>query len=235
MAAYGVLSDGGFAEYTVANQKGVYKIPEQLKSEVASYVEPIACGVRCVDQAAIKVGQTVAIMGAGSMGQVILQLVANAGASKIIQIDRNDWKLDIAKKYGANEVINSKKEDVAEKVKELTDGLGADVVIEAIGTTDTFEQAFTFVKRGGRIVVFGFCPEGQEAKVTPFQILSQELTIIGSWVNPYTYPRAIQLLSSGKVKVDHLITHRYKIDEIDKGFKLMYDRPEGFIKAMFTP
>jgi len=235
MAAYGVLSDGGFAEYTIANQKGVYKIPKKLKSEVASFVEPISCAVRCVDKAEIKIGQTVAILGAGPMGQVILQLIANAGTSKIIQIDRNDWKLEIANEYGANEVINAKREDVPARVRELTDGEGVDVVIEAIGTAESFERAFTLVKRGGRIVQFGFCPEGQEATVIPFDILSKELTIVGSWVNPYTYPRAIKLLSSGKVKVDHLITHRLKVEDIEQAIQLMYDRPEGFIKAMITP
>ena len=235
MAAYGVLSDGGFAEYTVANQKGVYKIPESLESEIAAFTEPIACAVRCVDRAEIKIGQTVVIMGAGPMGQVILQLAGNAGASKIIQIDRNDWKLEIAKQYGANEVINSKNEDAKARVMELTDGEGADIVIEAIGTTETFEQAFTLVKRGGRIVQYGFCPEGQKAAVIPFEILSKELTIVGSWVNPYTYPRAIKLLDSGKVKVWHLITNRLKVEDIEQGIQLMYDRPEGFMKAMVSP
>jgi len=235
MAAYGVLSDGGFAEYTTANQKGIYKIPASLKSEIAAFTEPVACGVRCVDRAEIKVGQTVVILGAGPMGQVILQMVVNAGASKIIQTDIFDWKLEIAKQFGADETINSKNEDATARVLELTGGEGADVVIEAIGTAATFEQAFTFVKRGGRIVQFGFCPEGEKAAVEPFKILSKELTIVGSWVNPYTYPRAIKLLDSGKVKVEHLITNRLKVEDIIEGIQLMYDRPDGFMKAMISP
>ena len=235
MAAYGVLSDGGFAEYTIANQKGAYKIPGSLKSEIAAFTEPVACAVHCIDRADIKIGQSVAIIGAGPMGQLILQMVKNTGASKIIHIDRHDWKLDTAKKYGADEVINAAKTDVPAKVKELTNGMGADVVIEAIGSVGTFEQSFTLVKRGGRIVLFGFCPEGQEATVVPFNILSQELSIVGAWVNPYTFPRAIELLSSGRVEVGHLITNRLKVEEIEKGIKLMYDRPEGFMKAVIFP
>ena len=235
MAAYGVLSDGGFAEYTIANQKGVYKIPASLKSEIASFTEPVACAVRGVDRAEIKPGYTVAILGAGPMGQVILQIAGIAGAAKIIQVDRHDWKLAIAKEYGASEIINSKNEEVRGRVMELTGGEGADVVIEAIGTTATFEQAFTLVKRGGRIVQYGFCPEGEKASVTPFEILSRELTIVGSWVNPYTYPRAIKLLDSGRVKVGHLITNRLKLEDIGQGIELMYERPEGFMKAMVSP
>ena len=235
MAAYGVLSDGGFAEYCIANQKGAYIIPQTLKAEIAAFAEPVSCGVHAVDRAAIKVGQTVAIIGAGPMGQIILQMVKNTGASKIIHLDIFDWKLDIAKEYGATDTINTTKEDAAARVKELTGGAGVDVVIEAVGDPRTFEMAFTLVARGGRIVLFGFCPEGKEARVIPFDILSKELTIAGSWVNPYTYPRAISLLASGKVAVDHLITNRLKIDEVERGLKCMIDRPEGFMKAVIFP
>ena len=235
MAAYGVLSDGGFAEYTIANKKGAYKIPDGLNAEIASFTEPVACAVHCIDRADIRIGQSVVIIGAGPMGQIILQMVKNTGASKIIHIDRHEWKLETAKKYGADEVINAAQTDAPARVRELTGGAGADVVIEAIGSAATFEQAFTLVKRGGRVVLFGFCPEGQEATVIPFNILSQELTVVGAWVNPYTFPRAIELLGSGRVEVSHLITNRLKIDDIEEGLKLMYDRPDGFIKAVVFP
>jgi len=235
MAAYGVLRDGGFAEYCTAREKGTYKIPEDMPAETAAFTEPVSCALHAMDRAGIRIGQSVAIIGAGPMGQIILQMVKNTGASRIIHVDIFDWKLDLAKKYGATTVINSLKENVMEKVKDLTDGKGADVVIEAVGSVRTFEQAFKLVARGGKIVQFGFCPEGQEARVVPFEILFKELDIIGSWVNPYTYPRAIRMLSSGKVRVDHLISERFAIEDIEKGLKRMIDKPEGFMKAIIKP
>lgn len=235
MAAYGVLSDGGFAEYCVAREKGAYRIPGNLKAEVAAFTEPVSCGVHAVDQAAIRAGQTVAILGAGPMGQIILQMVKNTGATKVIVIGRSDWKLELAGQYGATDVVNSTRENVEQRVMELTGGLGADVVIEAVGTPETFEQTFRLAARGGRIVLFGFCAEGREAKVIPFNILSRELTLVGSWVNPYTYPRAIRLLASGKVEVEHLISRRLAIEEVDAGLQTMLERPAGFMKAVIFP
>lgn len=235
MAAYGVLSDGGLADYCVAHEKGCYRIPDQLPAEIASFTEPVSCGVRCVDRADIRVGQTVAIIGAGPMGQIILQMVKNAGASKIIQLARSDWKLDLAMKYGATDVINTRTTDAEQRVMELTDGKGVDVVIEAAGTPQTFELTFRLVAKGGRIVQFGFCPEGTKATVVPFDILSKELTIAGAWVNPYTYPRAIKLLASGKVEVKHLISHRLSLDDVEKGYELMMSRPDGFMKSVVFP
>lgn len=235
MAAYGVLSDGGFADYCVAQEKGCYRIPEQLPAEIAAFAEPVSCGVHCVDRAGIRVGQTVAIIGAGPMGQIILQMVKNTGASKIIQLDMFDWKLDVARKYGATDVINTANTDAEQRVMELTDGKGVDVVIEAVGTPKTFELTFRLVARGGRIVQFGFCPEGKQATVVPFDILSRELTIVGSWINPYTYPRAIKLLASGKVEVKHLISNRLSVGEVEEGFALMMNRPDGFMKAVIFP
>lgn len=235
LAAYGVLRDGGFAEYMVAGEKGVYKIPSELDYEEATFTEPVSCALHCVDRAGIKPGENVAIIGGGPMGQIILQLSKMAGASKLIMITRSSWKLELAKRHGATHTINSTREDVPKVVKEITDGLGADVVIEAVGTPETVEEALALAKRGGRIVVFGFSPEGAKATFVPFEVLSKELTILGSWVNPYTFSRAINLLAAKQINVASLITNRIGLNDILTGFDLLRKKPEGFIKAIVTP
>jgi L-iditol 2-dehydrogenase len=232
LAAYGVLRDGGFAEYTKVAEKGTYKIPEKLDFESASFTEPVSCAVHCIDRAGIKPGDTVIILGGGAMGQIILQLVCNAGAGKIIMVTRSSWKLELASKLGATHVINAKTENVLKKSMDITDGMGADVVIEAVGSPQTIEQSLSLAKRSGRVVIFGFTPEGVKAHFVPFDILSKELTVMGSWVNPYTFQRALEILEIKKVDVKTLITNTLPLENIIEGFQLMKDRPEGFMKAL---
>ncbi len=236
LAAYGVLRDGGFAEYAVCGEKGTYKIPQGLDDETASFTEPVSCAVHCLDKAAIKPGETVAIIGAGIMGQIFTQMLKNSGASRLIVISRSQWKLDLAKKSGATDTIKSQSFSQAkEDVLRLTNGSGVDIVIEAVGKTETVEESFSLAKKGGRILIFGFCPEGKEAKFIPFDVLSKELTILGSWVNPYTFPRALQILTSGKINLKPLISMRLKLENIIDGFKAMAEKPAGFMKALVFP
>ena len=111
-------------------------------------------------------------------------------------------------------------------------GMGVDVVIEAVGIPQTIEQALTLAKKSGRIVIFGFAPEGMEARFIPFDVLAKELTIMGSWVNPYTFNRALDILESGRVNVKTLISHDFSLENIMEGFKAMMKKPEGFMKAL---
>jgi len=232
LAAYGVLRDGGLAEYCTAGEKGVYPIPRGLDFESAAFTEPVSCAVHCIERASIRPGETVLIIGGGPMGQILVQLVANSGASKLIMVTRSEWKLELARRFGATHTVNAQKEDVLKRTLDITGGLGADVVIEAVGTPATVEKALTLAKKSGRIVIFGFVPEGEKANFIPFDLLSKELTVMGSWVNPYTYSRALDILASGQVDVKPLISSRIKLDDIMEGFAMMVEKPEGFMKAL---
>lgn len=236
LAAYGVLRDGGFAEYVVSAEKGTYEIPEKLDYEIASFTEPVSCAVHCLDKSQIKQGETVAIIGAGIMGQILTQMIKNSGASKIIVLSHSDWKLDLSRKFGATHTIKSISPiQVKEEIFNLTDGIGVDVLIEAVGKIETVEESFLMVRKGGRIVIFGFCPEGKEAKFIPFDFLSREITLLSSWVNPYTFPRALEILSSDKLDIKPLISMRLKLDDIMDGFKAMMEKPSGFMKCLIFP
>jgi len=235
LAAYGVLRDGGFAEYCTATEKGVYPIPEGVDDEVAAFAEPVSCVVHAADRINYRTGETVAILGGGPLGQIHLQFALNSGASKVVLVDPNQSRRDLATKFGAHTVINPKENNVKEEVLEQTGGLGADVVIEAVGRKHTIEESFRLVKRGGRVVIFGFAPETEKAVFSPFDVLSRELTILGAWVNPYSYSRALDVLSSGRIDVRPLISHRLKLDNILQGYEMMAQKPAGFIKSLVSP
>ncbi|MGC8977638.1 MAG: zinc-dependent alcohol dehydrogenase family protein, partial [Candidatus Ratteibacteria bacterium] len=214
ISAYGVFKNGGFAEYVVCNEKAVYKIPDGLDLKQAIFTEPISCAVHCLDKAEIKTGEIVAIIGAGTMGQIITQMVKNSGASEIIVISRSEWKLNFAKRFGATYTIKSDTiKQVKEEISKITNGLFCDVVIEAVGSPETVEESFSLVRKGGRIVIFGFSPEGQTTKFIPFDFLSREITLISSWVNPYTFQRALEILKSKKINVEALIYKEIKLDD----------------------
>lgn len=235
LAAYGVLRDGGFAEYCTATEKGVYPIPEGIDDEVAAFAEPVSCVVHAADRIGYRPGETVAILGGGPLGQIHLQFALNSGASKVVLADPNQSRRELAQKFGAHAVINPKEEDVKERVLEQTAGLGVDVVIEAVGRKETIEQSFRLAKRGGRVVIFGFAAESEKAVFSPFDVLSRELTILGAWVNPYSYSRALDVLSSGRIDVKPLISHRLNLDNILQGYQMMAQKPAGFIKSLVAP
>ncbi len=235
MPAYGVLKDGGFAEFIKINSKGIYKIPAGLDFESAAFVEPVSCALHCIDRADIKQGDSVAIIGGGAMGQIMTQFVRNAGVKRLIMVEISESKLKLAGELGATDLINSTKGDVSERINDITDNLGADIVIEVVGNPKTVELAIQLVKKSGKVVIFGFSPEGEKAEIIPFEILSKELTILGSWVNPYTSNRALDILASGKIDVKKLISTRLPLDKIIDGINLMIEKPEGFVKAVIKP
>ena len=235
LAAYGVRRNGGFAQFVLVREKGTYKIPPGLDFEQATFAEPVSCAIHAVDRADIKPGESVALIGGGPVGQILLQLAKIARADKLVMITRSEWKLKLAKKLGATHTICAKEEDVVEAVRDLTAGLGVDVAIEAVGTPQTVELAIDLVKPTGRVIIFGFSPEGKKASFEPFKVLSKELSILGAWVNPYTFSRALKVLVSGEIDVKSLISERIELAQILNGFDLMVEKPTGFIKALVVP
>ncbi len=232
LAAYGVLRDGGFAEYTKLGEKGAYKIPEKLNYESASFAEPVSCAIHGVDRIGYKPADNVLIIGGGSMGQVHLQLALNSGVNQVVLVEVEEDRINMAKRFGATHVINPKDVNLKEAVLNLTDGLGPDVVVEVVGHTSTISQAIDVAGKTAKVLIFGFAPEGEKAAFIPFDVLSKELTIMGSWVNPYTFSRALDILASGRVDVKPLISKRLPLDNIMDGFTLMAEKPKGFMKAL---
>lgn len=211
------------------------EIPEHVSYFEAAVTEPLACVLHGVEEARIGLGDTVTIIGAGPIGLLHLLVAKKMGAEKAIVIDLVDERLEVAAKLGAEETINSAKEDVVEKVWQTTGGYGSDVVIEAIGLPATWGQALKLVKKGGRVLEFGGCPPGTEIKVNAEQIHYGELTLLGAFhTTPLHFKKALNFISTRTVDVRPLITRQMKLENIHEAFQLL-STSKSEIKIGITP
>jgi L-iditol 2-dehydrogenase len=217
---------GAYAEYIKVPQRIVMLntqvIPDHVSYEEAAITEPLACVLHGVEEAGVKLGDSVAIIGAGPIGLLHLLTVRKMGAGKVIISDTIDERLKLAQKLGADEIINAKQEGTVERTKQLTSGYGADVVIEAIGMPATWEQALKMVRKGGTVLEFGGCPPETEIKVSTEQLHYGETTVMGAFhTTPAHFKKALNLIASGTIDVKPLITNQMKLDDIKQAFETL--------------
>jgi len=217
---------GAYAEYIKVPPHMVLvnmqEIPRHVGYEEAAVTEPLACVLHGVENAGVKLGDTVVIIGAGPIGLLHLLTVKKMGVEKTIMIDLVDERLDFAKKLGVVETINSKREDVIERVRHFTKGYGADIVIEAIGLPVTWEQALKLVQKGGTVLEFGGCPPGTEIKVKTEQLHYGETTVTGTFhTTPLHFRRALNLIASRTIDVRQLITRKMELKDLKKAFEIL--------------
>jgi L-iditol 2-dehydrogenase len=216
----GVHTNGAFAQYVKAPEVNIYKLPSNMTWEEAAYIEPLACVIRGQERANITMGSTVAIIGAGPMGLVHAQLAKMNGASTVIMSEMNPTRIAKARSLGVDHVIDASKQDPVKAVQDLTEGRGADFVIEAVGAIPTYQQAFQMVRRGGVLVTYGAAPATATMEIRPFEIYSKELTIVGSYAGTYdTWLKAINLISSGRFKPNDIISKTIPLPGIVDGIK----------------
>ena len=217
---------GAYAEYIRVPARIVMlntqEIPPSVTYEEAAITEPLACVLHGIEEAHIKLGDTIAIIGAGPIGLLHLLSAKKMGTERVIISDTVDERLQLAQELGADVLINAKHEDATEKVKRLTDGYGADVVIEAIGSPATWEQALKMVRKGGTVLEFGGCPPGTEIRVSTELLHYGEVTLLGSFhATPAHFKKALNLIASGTLNVKPLITRKMKLDEIGDAFQIL--------------
>ena len=212
LTAVGVNFDGGYAEFCRVPAVQVYKVPDGVSLDEAAMAEPLACCIHGADQANIMPGSTVVVLGAGSIGLILVQLARISGARHIIVSEPDERKRSLAAQLGADAQLNPLAEDVFAEVLTRT-SVGADIVIESAGRLETAELALKLARRGGTVLQFGVVSPNQVAKVAPYDVYYKELTIRGSFVNPVTHSRAVELLASKQVDVVPLVTHRFPLDK----------------------
>jgi len=217
---------GAYAEYIKVPahmvRVNMQEIPPHLSYEEAAITEPLACVLHGVEEARVKLGDSVAIIGAGPIGLLHMLTVKRMGAEKVIMVDVVEERLEFAEKIGADETVNAEKENVEEKIRNLTGGYGADVVIEAIGKPQTWEQALKLVRKGGTVLEFGGCPLGTEIKVNAEQLHYGETTVLGTFhATPLHFRKALNLIASKTIDVAPLITRKMPLERIKEAFEIL--------------
>lgn len=217
MIGIGTTTDGGFAEYCTVNQKQVYKIGEELSFEEGAMAEPIACCLHGIDMTGIKPGDTVMVIGGGTIGQIMLQLARNSGASTVILSEPVKEKRDLALKLGADIAIDPLNENVTDILtKHSIKNINA--TIECVGLKNTMMDAVQYTGKGGTAMLFGLTDPACTIPLAPFDVFKREITIKASFINPYTHQRAVDLLKAGKINVKELITDRIPLTDITNVF-----------------
>ncbi len=214
---YGTTASGGFAEHVVVPEKQVYKIPDNLSFEAAALTETVSCCLHGMDLCNIRPGQTVLIIGAGPIGLLMVQLAKMSGAGKIIVSEIMAEKRELALKFGSNLVIDPTTEDMEAVLRENTANI--DCVIECAGTVKTIEQAVKCAGRGAVVMMFGLVPAEAIASIRPYEVFQKELKLTASFINPYTFNRAIEVLSLGKVRTDGIVTDILPLNDINRVFE----------------
>jgi len=230
--ALGVTRNGGFAELSSAPSSNVYKLDDNVDIIEAALIEPLACCIRGLERGEVHHGDVVVVLGGGPIGNMILQLARLAGAGRIVVAEPLSARRELALSSGADQVLDPETDDILEAIRQV-EPEGADLVFECSGSQSAQEISAYLVRRGGTIVLFGCSSEDQRLSISPSRIVENELTVKGSHNNPYTAPKAARLISSGKISVSHLISHRIPLDRIEEAFDL-FGR-EGVDKIVITP
>ncbi|HKS92035.1 MAG TPA: Zn-dependent alcohol dehydrogenase [Tepidiformaceae bacterium] len=212
-----------FAEYQLVHQNACVHVPDGVPLEVACLVGcSVMTGVGAVSNTAkIPVGSTVAVIGAGGVGLNIIQGAALAGASRIIAVDLLENKLAAAKEFGATDTVDASSTDAVTQVIGLTGG-GVDYAFEAIGLAKTAQQCWQMLKPGGKAVVVGMIPVGQDVSVPGSEFIFGEKSILGSFYGStrqtYDMPWLMELYRQKRLKIDELISRRYRLEEINEAY-----------------
>jgi threonine dehydrogenase-like Zn-dependent dehydrogenase len=232
------LSYKSYAEYDIAEADAVVRLPDSLNGQPFPG-EPLGCAMNIFRRSDIEAGQTVAIVGIGFLGALLTRLATDAGA-RVIAISRRPFSLDIAKQFGAAEVIPMDDHNgIIERVKELTEGKFCDRVIEAVGKQWPLDLASELVKERGKLIVAGYHQDGPR-QVNMWLWNWRGIDVINAHErDPAAYAQgirdAVEAVASGRLDPSPLYTHSYTLDQLDEALDATRDRPDGFLKALVTP
>ena len=226
----GVHTDGGFQEYIAVKRCNVYPLPPGISWEKAALIEPYSIAAQVKERGRITKEDIVLICGAGPIGLIILQMAKMIGAKTAI-MDIVNSRLEKAATMGADLVINSKTQNVVEKMLAFSDNEGASLIYEATGNISVLETCITKIAaRAGRIVVLGFTQE--LVKIPQVSIMSRELDIIGTRLNSKKFPEVISWFAEKKVQPEKILSHSFPFEKIKDAFARMEEDPDSVCKVV---
>ena len=206
--ALGVTLNGGLSEFAVLPAPQAYRVPEGLPSEAAALTEPLACTLHAVDVGGLRPGERALVLGAGPIGVLCAALLVAAGSSEVLISEPDPGRRDRVREVGA----------VPVEPESLTEGM-ADRVFECVGRPETMRTAVETAKPGGTVVWVGVAPPEAEVSIRPYDVFRRELTISGTYTNPFTMGRSLALLASGRIDWRSIVTHRIPIARFEEAWE----------------
>ena len=225
--------NGAFAEYVAVPAHVLYTIPENISFEQAAMIEAVSVAVHAVAISDLKLTDTAVVIGCGMIGLLCVQALKAAGCMQVIAVDMVESKLVTALSLGADVAINSTDSELLQKIKSLTEDRGADLVLEVVGIEPTVNLAIDLTRKGGTITLVGNL--SAEIKFPLQKVVTRQLKVQGSCASAGEYPLCLDLLSSGKINVDPLISKVVPLEEGNEWFQRLYHKEAGLMKVILKP
>jgi 2-desacetyl-2-hydroxyethyl bacteriochlorophyllide A dehydrogenase len=206
--ALGVTLNGGLSELALVPASQAYKVPDDVPPEAAALTEPLACALHAVDLSGIRPGEVALVLGAGPIGILTAALLVSSGASKVVVSEPSEDRRARAEAVRAEPI---EPDAVSEEM--------ADVVFECVGRVETMKAALDAARPGGTVMWVGVAPPEAEVNVKPYDFFRKELTVRGSYTNPYAMERALALLASGRIDWRQIVTHRFRLGEFGEAWE----------------
>ncbi|MHB1355841.1 MAG: zinc-dependent alcohol dehydrogenase [Anaerolineae bacterium] len=224
--------DGALREYITYRPEFCFPLPQDFTAEEGALLEPLGVALYAWDLGHLRIAESVAIIGCGPIGLLLVQLAKAAGASQVLAVEPLAFRRDLAALWGG--IPLTPDEHLEQQVATLTDGRGVDLVIETAGTIPAQEEAVRLVKRGGKVLLVGI-PAEDRIELTHHTARRKDLEIHVVRRMKHTYPRAITLVQRGMIDLRPLITHRFPLERTEEAFQIVGDYADGVIKAVIIP
>ncbi len=224
---------GAFAEYVCVPEHICYKLDDNVSFEHAAMIEAISVAVHAVNRSRVTIGDQAVVVGSGMIGLLAIQAAKIAGCTQIIAVDIDATRLETAKLLGATVTLKADEVNVPEEVRKLTNGRGADIALEVVGTTNTIKTAIESVRKGGKVTLVGNLSPTVEM---PLQsIVTREIDVLGTCASSGEYPACIDLLARGLIQVDPIITACAPLTQGAEWFSRLYNRETNAMKVILIP
>ena len=225
--------DGAFAEYVAVPWRILYRIPDSVSYEQAAMVEPLSVAFHAIRRSAITLNCSAAVIGAGMIGLLVIQLLKASGCGKIIAVDLIKEKLDMAKKFGATSVFMADDPDLIAKIHEYTENGGTDIAFEVVGITPTVNTALSALRKGGALTLVGNLSPSVDF---PLQyVVTRQITLFGTCASSGEYADCLDMIAGGKVDVDTFISAIAPLSEGASWFERLYGGEPGLMKVILKP
>ncbi|NLM97814.1 MAG: zinc-binding dehydrogenase, partial [Halanaerobiaceae bacterium] len=226
------IGQGAMTNYITIGEPYVYKLPDHLSYDAGALIEPLSVATHAVRRADIKLGEKVLVIGAGAIGLLVAALCRKRGAAEVVVSDLSEKRLKMALELGATRVVNPSAEDLEKFVYELTDGTGMDKTFECVGLEQTFNQAMMTLRKNGLATVIGIF-EQTEITIPVTRFITHEIKVQGSQGYCWDFPIALEM--SGEIDLEKLVTHKFRLEELQQALELSLDKNSGAVKVIINP